>query len=404
MGTKAWGVGVSLAIMVSLAIVNLAVAADWSIVPSITQRSEFNSNLNFSSTNVLSDYILSLQPAADFNYTTEVTQLQGHLGLLGQHYITHDNLDHIDQNYQINARHQATPRVNLSLNSAYINDTTLLQELLTSGLIIGRTPRQSIMASPGLTYNVTERLLATANYSFNRVLYQASQYTDYTGHQAGLNFTYLLRNEKTSFISSNIVRETLYGGGNNFKSIGVYVGVTHKFTERWDVNLMSGANISFFSSNTQVLDSNQFPFFIQVKTKRVDTSNVTPYVSASTTYRWTNLTVNAGVSIDQQPSAYGAVYEVDRVYASVAYNFTEKLRGSLGGGYSLSNQSSQDIKSQYNYYYVSPALTYQITERFSVSPGYNYGNSASLTSTGSSAHNHTAYIQFSYAYPMHYQK
>jgi hypothetical protein len=402
MGTKAWGLG--LILIISMGIVNLAWAADWSIVPTINQRSEFNSNLNMSPTNILSDYILGLQPAADFNYTTEISQLQGHLGLYGQHYITHDNLDHIDQNYQINGRYQAFPKINLSLNTSYISDTTLVQELQTSGLVIGRTPRQALFASPGVTYNVTERLLATASYNFNRVMYQAPQYTNYTGHQAGLNFTYLLRNEKTSLISNNIVRETLYAGGNDFKSIGIYVGLTHKFSERWDANLMSGANISFFSFNTQVLDSSLFPFFTQIKTKRVDESNVTPYVSASTTYRWVNLTVSAGLSIDQQPSAYGTVYEVDRVNASATYKFTERLSGSLSGAYSLSSQSSQAINSQYNYYNVSPSLTYQITENLNVSPGYSFANYASLTNTGSSAHNHIAWIQFSYKYPIHYQK
>ena len=131
------------------------------------------------------------------------------------------------------------------MNTTYINDSTLMQELLTSGLVIGRTPRQSFLAGPGITYNLTERLLATASYNFNRVLYQSPQFTDYTSHQAGLNFTYLLKNEKTSLISNNIVSETLYAGGNNYKSMGIYVGVNHKFSENWDVNLMSGANIIF---------------------------------------------------------------------------------------------------------------------------------------------------------------
>jgi hypothetical protein len=405
MRTKKWGLG--LTIFLSMGLVNLAGAADWSIVPSITQRSEFNSNLNMSPTNILSDYILSLQPAADFNYTTEISQLQGHLGLLGQHYISHANLDHIDQNFRINGRYQATPKINLSLNSSYINDSTLVQELLTSGLVIGRTPRQSLYAGPGVTYNITERLLATASYSFNRVMYQAPQYINYTSHQAGLNFTYLLKNEKTSLISNNVVSETLYAGGNNYKSIGIYAGVAHKFSERWDVNLMSGANINFYSTNTQVLGSSQFPFFVQVptiQTKRIDSSGVSPYVSLSTNYRWTNLTVTGGVSMTQQPSAYSAVYQVNRVYGSLNYNFTERLSATLSGAYSLSNQSSQNISSEYNYYNIGPSLNYRITERFSVSPGYNFANSASLTSTGSSAHNHMAWIQFSYTYPIHYQK
>jgi hypothetical protein len=340
----------------------------------------------------------------DFNYTTEISQLQGHLGLYGQHYITNSNLDHIDQNYQINGRYQALPRLNLSLASSYISDTTLIQELLTSGLVIGRTPRQSFMLGPGATYNLTERLLGTISYNFNRVLYQAPQYIDYTNHQAGLNFTYLLGNEKTSLISNNIVRETLYAGGNTFKSLGIYVGVTHKFTERWDASVMSGANISFFSFSTQVADFSQFPYFITLKTKRINQSSVTPYVNIASSYRWTNLSISGSFSRDEQPSAYGAVYEVNRLGLGLNYKFTERLTGSLNAGYFLSNQSSQNISSEYNYYNINSQLTYQITEKLSVSPGYNFQNAASLTAGGGSGHNHTAFIQLSYAYPIHYQR
>ena len=108
----------------------------------------------------------------------------------------------------------ATPKVNLSLNTSYIVDTTLLQELLASGLVIGRSPRTSFLANPGMTYNITERLSSMINYNFTRVLYQLPQYTDYTTHQIGLTFNYLLRNERTTLTNTNIVRETLYPGGN----------------------------------------------------------------------------------------------------------------------------------------------------------------------------------------------
>jgi hypothetical protein len=402
MGNKAWGLG--LVLIMGLGLVNMAGAADWSIVPSVTQRSEFISNLNLSPTNVLSDFDLSLKPEVNFNYTTEISHLTGHVGLFGQHYISHPQIDHIDQNYRINGSYQATPKVGLSLSSSYISDTTLIEELQTSGVVIGRTPRQAIFAGPGITYNLTERLLATANYSFNRVTYQAPQYTDYTTHQVGLNFTYLLSNEKTSLISNNIVRETLYSGGNDFKSIGLYLGLQHQFTERWSANVMSGANINFFSFNTQVLDSSQFPFFTRVKTQRTQDSNVTPFVSASTSYHWTKLTASAGLSTNQSPSAYGAVYQVYRFYASVSYAFTERLHGGVRGSFSYSNQTSQNISSEWNYYNVSPSLTYRLTERLNVSAGYNFASSSSLTSTGSSAYGNTAWVLFSFTYPLHYQK
>ncbi len=400
MGSKAW---VGLAIFVCLWTSNHAVAADWSLVPAVTQRSEFNSNINYDFSRPVSDYIFTLQPAVDFNYTTDIGQLQGHLGLYGQHFITQSQIDHIDQNYQINGRYRATPRINLSLNTSYIVDTTLREELLTSGLVMSRTPRQSFMAAPALTYNITERLLGAVNYNFSRVLYQDPHYNDYTNQQAALNFTYLLKNERTTLINNNILRETLYAGGNTFRSVGIYLGGIHKLSERWDASLMSGVNISFFSFNTQVQDFSQAPYFILVKTKRIESSNVTPYVNVSTNYRWTNFTLGVGFSHDQSPSAYGAIYEFNRLYFLCDYKFSERLGVSLKGDYSLSNLSGQSGSSEYNYYDISPQFTYRITERLSVSSGYKYAGRKDITGDRT-AHNHMAWLQFSYTYPVHYQK
>ncbi|HLD47476.1 MAG TPA: hypothetical protein VJA64_06600 [Desulfobaccales bacterium] len=400
MGTKTW---VGLAIIMSLWAADLVAAADWSLVPSVTQKSEFNSNLNLAFTHPTSDYIFTLTPAADFNYNTEITQLQGHLGLNGQHYLSNSNLDHIDQNYQINGKHQATPKVNLSLNTSYIVDTTLLEELLTSGVVIGRSPRTSILANPGMTYNITERLSSTIYYNFNRVLYQAPQYTDYATHQIGLNFNYLLSNERTTLAGNTIVRETLYPGGNSYKTLGFYLGANHKFTENWEFNLLGGMNINKSDFDTQVQDLSQFPFFISVAHQRIKHTKGTPYFNVSTTRRWTNLSVTAGFSRDQSPSAYGYVLNFSRVYASVGYTFTECLTGFLGGSYSSSSQASQANNQDYNYYTVSGRLAYKITEKFSVSPGYSFSRYDDLTGDRS-ALAHSAFVMLSYSYPMHYQK
>ena len=397
---KGW---IGLAIIMSLGAINLAVAADWSVVPSVTQKSEFNSNLNLTYFSPISDYIFTLTPAADFNYTTEITQLQGHLGLSGQHYITNSNLDHIDQNYQINGKYQATPKVNLSLNSSYIVDTTLQDELLASGVVMNRSPRTAIMANPGMTYNITERLSSMVNYNFNRVLYQSPQYTDYTTHQIGLTLNYLLKNEKTTLTNSNIVRETLYPGGNSYKTLGVYLGANHKFRENWEFNFMGGLNINKSDFGTQVLDFSQFPTLVTVQQQRATHTKGTPYFNVSTTRRWTNLRVTAGLTRDQSPSAYGYVTNFSRVFASLGYEFTERLTGSLGGDYSLSTQASQANNVDYNYYSFTGQLAYKITEKFSVTPGYRFSQYDNIT-VGQPAHAHSAYVMLNYTYPLHYQK
>ena len=400
MGTRTW---VGLAIIMSLWAADLAVAADWSLVPTVTQKSEFNSNLNLAFTNPTSGLIFTLTPAADFNYNTEITQLQGHLGLSGQHYLDNGNLDHIDQNYQINGKYQATPKVNLSLNTSYIVDTTLLQELLSSGLVIGRSPRTSFLANPGMTYNITERLSSTINYNFTRVLYQAPQYIDYSTHQMGLNFNYLLSNERTTLTNNNTVRETLYPASNSYKTLGIYLGANHKFTENWEFNLLGGMNINKSDFGTQVEDLSQFPYFTSVVQKRVKHTKGTPYFNVSTTYRWTNLSLMAGFSRDQSPSAYGYVTNFTRIYASVGYTFTERLTGTLAGSYSSSSQASQTNNLDYNYYTVTALLAYKITEKLSVTPGYRFSRYDDVTG-GRFAQAHSAYVMLNYTYPMHYQK
>jgi len=387
----------------SLWAADLAAAADWSLVPTVTQQSEFNSNLNLAFTNPTSGYIFTLTPAADFNYKTEITQLQGHLGLSGQHYLDNANLDHIDQNYQINGKYKATARVNLSLNTSYIVDTTLLQELLTSGLVIGRSPRTSILANPGMTCDITERLSSTVNYNFSRVLYQAPQFTDYTTHQMGLNFNYKLSNERTTLTNNNTVRETLYPEGNSYKTLGIYLGANHNFTENWEFNLLGGLNINKSDFGTQVEDLSQFPYFTSVAQKRAIHTKGTPYFSVSTTYRWTNVQITGGFSRDQSPSAYGYVVNFTRLYASLGYTVTERLTGTLAGSYSVSSQASQTDNLDYNYFTVTALLAYKITENFSVNPGYRFSQYDDLTGTRS-AQAHSAYVMFSYTYPIHYQK
>ncbi|MBU4447370.1 MAG: porin, partial [Proteobacteria bacterium] len=123
----------------------------------------------------------------------------------------------------------------------------------------------------------------------------------------------------------------------------------------------------------------------------------------STTRRWTNLSLTAGFSRDQTPSAYGYIINFTRIYASLGYTFTERLTGTLGGSYSSSSQASQTNNLDYNYYTVTGRLAYKITEKLSVTPGYRFSRYDDVTGDRS-AQAHSAYVMLSYTYPIHYQK
>jgi hypothetical protein len=379
-----------------------AIAADWSFVPAVTAQTEFNSNLNYSFTAPASDYIFTLMPSAEFNYTTEISQLQGRLGATALHYLSNGQLDHIDQNYQINGYYQVAPRWKFSLKSAYIVDTTLEQELLTSGVIMTRTPRQSILAAPAVTFDVTERLAATVTYNFNQVHYQDPNFRNYSYQTIGLKLEYPLKNQKTLLVGNVEGRQTLYAGGDSYRVLATYVGGTHKFSEKWEVSLFGGVNTTFMDFGTQVLDTSQLPFIIVTQEKRRHTQ-ATPFVNVYTTRRWTNFNFTLGYYRDESPSAYGGISQLNRIYGTMNYKYSEKLSGLLFSEFYLTTQDYQTSSFSNDFFGVNAQLSYRISENLTASPGYRFGLRED-TSASQSATGHSVYFMLVYSYPMHYRK
>jgi hypothetical protein len=411
MGMKGW---TGLAIILSLGAANLAVAADWSIVPSISQRFEYNSNINTTSNSKLSDFIFTTNPSAAFIYTTEASKLQGTLGISQLLYVKNTEYDHTDQNYQINGQYSLTPRFNVFLNTSFISDSTAQEEFLASGLVITRTPRLSFIVGPGMSYALTEKSSATLNYNFNKVTYQpvqntqAQNFQNYSTQSVSLVYQYLW-SEKTTLSNTVSGTESTYTGSTNsdYKSLLYSLGVQHNYSPNWAFNVAGGVNYSWYSTNSQIASFGQFPNFVSVPTQTQTGTNFSPYFSLGATRRWTNLSVTGSLLRNQQASGYGYIAQVNSASLNAIYLFTERLTGSLGGSYSLSTQSSNRNQNQNNYYTVGPQLSYQITEKLTAASGYTFNNQSyggNNLSSSSSAPAHKVWLMLTYAYPIHYQK
>ena len=404
MSTRAWG---GLALLIGLLWTNFGFAADWSVVPSINARTEYNSNLNLDFSQPLKDFIFTVSPVADFNYATEALNLQGRLGLTGLKYVTNTGYDHIDQNYQINGQYLPSARWRFFLTSSFIVDSTQQQELLTSGLVITRTPRQSFQVGPGFSYNLTEKLAASFNYGFYTVNYQDPQFQSYFSHSLAFSLSYPLNNLRT-VLSGNVVgQETDYSSiDNTYRSLTMFLGADHRFSELWGANISAGLTVSFIDSVTQVtssVTSSPQLNFITVPQSRLRATTLSPFVNASVTRRWTNLAITGGYGRTQSGSAFGSVSDMNHIFLNLSYSFTERLSGSLTGDYSLSNQLSQTNSFQNVVYTINSQLSYRITEKLSLSPGYRFVQNDDV-SNSQSAHGHNVWVMLNYSYPIHYQK
>jgi hypothetical protein len=196
-------------------------AGDWYVVPQIDVGAKYDSNINFNFDRKKSDFIFNISPAVDLKYDSEATKLTGRLDLDGLIYVRDGSLDTINQYYNLAGKHQAAPRLALTLAGGYTLDSTLAEELQESGFLMNRTRRQAFQVNPGLEFSLTERALLRWGYGFNRVTYQDPEFTDYSTHRVNLGLNYLLKNAKTTLTTTVLGRYTEYPSiGNFYRNLG----------------------------------------------------------------------------------------------------------------------------------------------------------------------------------------
>ena len=113
-----------------------ASAQDITFLPSIAVRGEYNDNVYYTrfSELVESDYLARIKPAFTFDYATELLDLQSSFDIDIVRYANEDDLDTVDQHYDLNAEYQMMERISVSGNCSYAKDTTLESELYETGL------------------------------------------------------------------------------------------------------------------------------------------------------------------------------------------------------------------------------------------------------------------------------
>lgn len=381
-----------------------AAAGDWYVVPELDLGVRYDNNINFSFTQIRSDFIFNVSPSVAFNYDSETTKLVGSLALKGLAYVKNPSIDTINQYYRISGKHQVAPRLGVTFTGGYTLDSTLDEELLASGFIMNRTRRQALNAAPGLEFALTERAFLQWGYGFNRVTYQDPQYNDYSTHRTNVSLNYLLKNAKTTLTATVLGRYTEYPSiGNFYRNIGTYAGLEHKFSEDWSLALSAGVNFNWFSSQTAVLDFAFFPDFIQVRQAQEDTFTVSPFFQVETSHRWPRTNLTFGYSIDQSPSGEGTIRQFHRGHAGISHDLTERLQAGLGGSLYYSTSTSPGSEDENLVFYVVPDLQYRLTEKMSINCSYRFGWRNDLDSQRT-ADRHVIWLSLSYTNPLYYKK
>lgn len=134
-----------------------SLAAHWFISPSLELTEEYNSNVLFSDTDRLDDFITRVRPRLQGNRETEVSRMVFDTVINGEKYAINPDFDTIEGNASGSWTQLWSERFQTRLGGLFAHDETLETELERAGLIENRVTRIRAGANLGVSYALSER-------------------------------------------------------------------------------------------------------------------------------------------------------------------------------------------------------------------------------------------------------
>jgi len=130
------------------------IAADVTIIPSLTLKGEYTDNVYFDRTDEVEDYIGHINPALEFGYVSELLDLNASADVDFLYYEDQTDLDTKNQLYELEGVYQIFERWKISGNGSYRKDTTHDSYLEETGRVTVLEDLRRYTAGGGLSYEI----------------------------------------------------------------------------------------------------------------------------------------------------------------------------------------------------------------------------------------------------------
>lgn len=243
-------------------------ATDYSATFNMDAQASHNNNLRLVERDKTSVYHYAVNPIVKLDADTENTKLD----LTSTFYFNRydkSQFDSNDQNVQLNAEHDFE-NSSIALNAAFIRDSTITSELLTSGRISDQAERtEQHYISPSYTYAFSDLNMVQAQVSYVDQRYHTDAYSGYKNYAGNVNWIHVW-NERTkvvltgnyskfeaddraftTYLISRVTGQPLGIFGNqsyaqDSKDRGVQLGIDYQWSEESLLQVRAGR-----SQNTQ---------------------------------------------------------------------------------------------------------------------------------------------------------
>ncbi len=353
-------------VALALAITVPCLAAEWSVVPSLSTKAYYNDNLLLTPLPHDPTYGYWISPAAEFAGKTERLEVSGKAALDFVDYYGGETTRFTNVFLPLTARYR-TERDEWGFTGGFTRDNTLMGELLTTGVVLRFTQRNLWNLNPTWTKMITEKLAFQGTFQFSDASYQDGlrlgllDYQVYGG-SAGLLYHVTERDDVQIAGTYTNFHTTNAPFGLRAYYPGAMVTVTHAFTEGLKATVYGGPR--FISSSTQFGGLSQ------------NTNDTIWVYGASLTQQFEEASLQLSATRDIFPSGFGLLLQTDRIGALTSYDLTESLTASLdAAGYIVSGATTQarggTIQEQ-RLFYLTPKLTWHFSEWWKAEASYSY--------------------------------
>jgi len=338
-----------------------AVVFEHGATASVALQGTYTDNTQFTGED---DYILKVSPSIELSAVTEVTQMQVAADLDIREYKNNDDLNSVDQYYQVLGGVALEERVEINIVGTHLRDHTFQSELEETGIVIKQTSRNRTTISPIGTFWLAPRDRMQLTYRYGDTNFSSDDRRDYTNHDLRLGWLHDLQNERTTLGFLVGANRTEYGDDIDnpnqdltYDGVGAGVMLDHMFSETFIMNLKAGAR--YTESKTTGGGDN-------------DTTSDTNFVGEASV-RWIFERSSLSALVNQQvvPSSAGEAVARTRADLGLGYRFTEKFGSNLNGYYRRSDPLTGEEQTVQTFG-GRVGLTYRFTENLGLSLDYSY--------------------------------
>lgn len=357
-----------------------AFASDtFKIIPAVTARETYDSNVNMMGKGDMEHRVV---PSLKLDLQEE--RYRGSLtgGGTIYKYTKLNSYDRVDQSYDGLFEVDVTERLKVNFMAGAKVDHTFTETLADTGKIAEMILRRVYNFQPSVSYNVTERNVATLFSGFSKTTYGSAIYTDSTANTFGGRWAYGF-DERTQLIAQLSSTQTEAKTGGQQTVVTSLGGFEYSLTETIKARLLAGS--SSMSSTTAA--------------GRTSSSRG---MSADSSVQWQGETssANAAFSRDMTSGLNGEDIVRTKFSLYASRRITERFQTQIYANTVLSKTTASASVAEQTTRWTEfvPSLQYQTTEYSTVSFGYAFGVSKT-EETNESKRRSQVFLNFSISFP-----